>query len=224
MKENVLGSLRLFLALTLLLGLGYPLVVWAIGQIAFRDAANGSFLRGKEPTGPGGTVGSSLIGQSFVMPGHFHGRPSAAGNGYDATATGGTNLGPTSKKLAESVKDAVTAVRTDEGVTGSVPADAVTSSGSGVDPHISPEYARLQIARVSRETRVAAADLEALVAKNTEGRFLGLYGESRVNVLALNLEIDTRLGHPQIAPTPTATPAPAPVPASSASAAPPPAP
>jgi len=209
MKENIFGSLRLFLALTLLLGLVYPAVVWGVGQIVFRDRANGSLLR-KEEGGRSSFVGSSLIGQPFVMPGHFHGRPSAAGSGYDATATGGTNLGPTSKKLADSVKDAVTAVRSDEGVTGSVPADAVTSSASGLDPHISPEYARLQIPRVSRETRIAAADLEALVAKSTEGRFLGLYGESRVNVLALNLAIDGKLGHPQIAPTPTATPVPAP--------------
>jgi K+-transporting ATPase ATPase C chain len=205
MKENVFGSLRLFLALTVLLGLGYPALVWAIGRVTFRDKADGSLVPKDNVT-----VGSSLIGQSFVMPGHFHGRPSAAGNGYDPTSTGGTNLGPTSKKLADSVKDAVTSVRSDEGVTGSVPADAVTSSGSGVDPHISPEYARLQIPRVSRETRIAAVDLETLLAKNTEGRFLGLYGEKGVNVLALNVEIDTRLGHPQIAPTPTATPAPAP--------------
>jgi potassium-transporting ATPase KdpC subunit len=207
MKENILVSLRLFLALTLLLGLGYPAVVWAVGRIAFRDAADGSFLRKKDD--PGTLVGSSLIGQSFVMPGHFHGRPSAAGNGYDPTASGGTNLGPTSKKLADSVKDAVTTVRSDEGVTASVPADAVTSSGSGVDPHISPEYARVQIPRVSRETRIPAADIAALVERNVEGRFLGLYGESRVNVLALNVEIDARLGHPQIAPTPAPTPAPA---------------
>ncbi len=210
MKENVLGSLRLFLALTVLLGLLYPAAVWGLGQLAFRDAANGSFLRRKEGTSPGAVMGSSLIGQAFVMPGHFHGRPSAAGNGYDPTASGGTNLGPTSKKLADSVKDAVTAVRSDEGASGAVPADAVTSSASGVDPHISPEYARLQISRVARETRIPATDLEALVARNTEGRFLGLYGESRVNVLALNLEIDSRLGHPQIAPTPTPTPAPSP--------------
>ncbi len=212
MKENVLGSLRLFLALTVLLGLGYPALVWAIGRVAFRDKADGSLVPKDNLT-----VGSSLIGQSFVMPGHFHGRPSAAGNGYDPTASGGTNLGPTSKKLADSVKDAVTAVRSDEGAAGPVPADAVTSSGSGLDPHISPEYARLQIPRVSRETRIPAADLEALLARNTDGRFLGLYGESRVNVLALNLGIDTRLGHPQIAPTPTATPAPTPAPAASAS-------
>lgn len=202
MKEHVVPSLRLFLALTVLLGLGYPVLVFAIGRVTFRDKADGSLVR-KEKT----VVGSTLIGQSFVMPGHFHGRPSAAGNGYDPTASGGTNLGPTSKKLADSVKDAVTAVRSDEGVTGSVPADAVTSSGSGVDPDISPEYARLQIPRVARETGIPAADLEALVARVGEGRFLGLYGESRVNVLALNQEIDARLGHPQIAPTPTATPA-----------------
>ena len=208
MKGNMLGSLRLFLALTVLLGLIYTAAVWAVGRLAFRHAADGSFLRRKEGTSPG----SSLIGQSFVMPGHFHGRPSAAGNGYDPTASGGTNLGPTSKKLADSVKDAVTAVRSDEATTGAVPADAVTSSASGVDPHISPEYARLQIARVSRETRVPAADLETLLAANTSGRFLGLYGESRVNVLALNLEIDSRLGHPQLAPTPTPTPSPSPAP------------
>ena len=215
MKENVLGSLRLFLALTVLLGLGYPALVWAIGRVTFRDKADGSLVPKDNVT-----VGSSLIGQSFVMPGHFHGRPSAAGNGYDPTQTGGTNLGPTSKKLADSVKDAVTSVRSDEGVTGSVPADAVTSSASGVDPHISPEYARLQIPRVAKETGLPVADLEALVRRSIEGRFLGLYGESRVNVLALNLEIDARLGHPQIAPTPTPTPAPA----ATASGAPPQAP
>jgi len=215
MKENVLGSLRLFLALTLLLGLGYPALVWAIGRVTFRDKADGSLVPKDNVT-----VGSSLIGQSFVMPGHFHGRPSAAGNGYDPTASGGTNLGPTSKKLADSVKDAVTALRSDEGVNGSVPAEAVTSSGSGVDPHISPEYARLQIPRVARETGIPATDLEVLVARVVQGRFLGLYGESRVNVLALNLDIDSRLGHPQIAPTPTATPAPTPAPAASASGAP----
>jgi len=205
MKENVFGSVRLFLALTVLLGLGYPALVWAIGRVTFRDKADGSLVPKDNVT-----VGSSLIGQSFVMPGHFHGRPSAAGNGYDPTSTGGSNLGPTSRKLADSIKDAVTSVRSDEGVTTSVPADAVTSSGSGVDPHISPEYARLQIPRVSRETRIAAADLEALVVRNTGGRFLGLYGERAVNVLALNLEIDSKLGHPQIAPTPTATPVPPP--------------
>ena len=208
MKEHLLPSIRLYLVLTLLLGFGYPAAVWAVGRIAFRGAAGGSFLKKKD--GSGTLVGSSLLGQSFVMPGHFHGRPSAAGSGYDATASSGTNLGPTSQKLADAVKDAVKSVRSDEGVTGPVPADAVTSSGSGLDPHISPEYARLQIPRIAKETGIPAADLEALVARAVEGRFLGVYGERRVNVLALNHDIDTRLGHPQIAPTPTATPAPAP--------------
>lgn len=204
MKQHLLASFRVYLVLTVLLGLVYPLAIWAVGRIAFSSAADGSYR-----THGGKAVGSQLIGQSFVMPGHFHGRPSAAGTGYDALSSSGTNFGPTSKKLADSVKDAVAAVRTDEGVTGAVPADAVTSSASGLDPHISPEYANLQIPRVAKETGIPRADLEALVARNTEGRFLGLYGESRVNVLALNVEIDTRLGHPQIAPTPTATPAPA---------------
>ncbi len=183
MKEHVLPSIRLYLVLTLFLGFGYPAAVWAVGRIAFRDAAGGSLV-----PKDGAPAGSSLLGQSFVMPGHFHGRPSAAGNGYDATASSGTNLGPTSQKLADAVKDAVKGVQTDEGVSGAVPADAVTSSGSGLDPHISPEYARLQVPRVARETGIPAADLEALVARNTDWRFLGVYGESRVNVLALNLE------------------------------------
>jgi len=191
MKEHLLPSIRLYLVLTLLLGFGYPTVVWAVGRIAFRDAAGGSFLKKKD--GSGTLVGSSLIGQSFVMPGHFHGRPSAAGSGYDATASSGTNLGPTSRKLADSVKVAVKTVRSDEGVTGTVPADAVTSSASGLDPHISPEYARLQIPRVARETGIPAADLESLVTRNTAGRFLGVFGEPRVNVLLLNLDLEKRL-------------------------------
>jgi K+-transporting ATPase ATPase C chain len=217
MKEHLLGSIRMTLVMTLLLGFAYPAVVWGVGRLAFREASGGNLLR-KEEGNPGSPlVGSSLIGQSFVMPGHFHGRPSGAGNGYDATASSPTNLGPTSKKLADAVKDAVTAVRADEAVTGSVPADAVTSSASGLDPHISPDYARLQIPRVSRETHIAATDLESLVSRNTEGRFLGLYGERRVNVLALNLAIDGTLGRPQIAPTPAPTPAAAPAPAASQS-------
>jgi potassium-transporting ATPase KdpC subunit len=193
MKNDVLGSLRLFLALTLLLGLGYPAVVWAVGQIAFQDAANGSFLRREDGDRRVRVVGSSLIGQSFTSKKFFHPRPSAAGDsGYDATQSGGTNLGPTSKKLSEAIRDRVAALRgenPDAGAAGSVPADAVTSSASGLDPHISPEYARLQIPRVSRETRIPAATLEALVAQHTEGRFLGIFGERRVNVLLLNLEL-----------------------------------
>jgi K+-transporting ATPase ATPase C chain len=196
MKEHLLGSLRMTLVLTLLLGFAYPAVVWGVGRLAFREKAGGGFLRKEESGRPGAIAGSSLIGQSFTSKKLFHSRPSAAGDaGYDATASGGTNLGPTSKKLADAIRERVAAVRGENpgiGSPGPLPADAVTSSGSGLDPHISPEYARLQIPRVSRETRIPVADLEALVAARTEGRFLGLYGEPRVNVLALNLNLAAR--------------------------------
>jgi len=196
-KEDVLGSIRLFFALTVLLGGAYPLAVWGIGQAAFREKANGSFLRMKESSGASSdrVVGSALIGQSFHSQKFFHSRPSAASDaGYDGTASGGTNLGPTSKKLADAIRDRVAALRAENpsAAGAPLPADAVTSSGSGLDPHISPEYARLQITRVSRETRIPAADLEVLVASRTEGRFLGLFGEPRVNVLLLNLDLLAR--------------------------------
>ncbi len=197
MKENIFGSFRLFLALTVLLGFVYPAVVWGIGQVAFREKADGGFLRKEEGDPRSRVVGSALVGQSFTSKKFFRSRPSAAGDpGYDATASGGTNLGPTSKKLADSIRERVAALRAENadapGVSGSVPADAVTSSASGLDPHISPEYARLQIPRVSRETGIAPGDLETMVAAGTEGRFLGLYGEPRVNVLLLNLGVSAR--------------------------------
>lgn len=199
-REDVLGSIRLFLALTVLLGGAYPLAVWGIGRIAFREKADGGFLRKEEGGRPGPIVGSALVGQSFYSRKFFFSRPSAAGDsGYDATASGGTNLGPTSKKLADSIRDRVAALRAENPSLGTslpIPADAVTSSGSGLDPHISPDYARLQIPRVSRETRIPAPDLEALVAARTEGRFLGLWGEPRVNVLLLNLEVARRTPAP----------------------------
>jgi K+-transporting ATPase ATPase C chain len=190
MKEHVVPSLRLFLALTVLLGLGYPAVVWGVGRIVFREQADGSFLRKGETS-----VGSLLIGQSFTSPRYFHSRPSAAGDkGYDATASGGTNLGPTSKKLAEAVRDAVALVHDENpGASGPVPADAVTSSASGLDPHISPDYARWQVPRVAAATGIPGADLEAMIAARTEGRFLGLFGEPRVNVLLLNLGLTERI-------------------------------
>jgi K+-transporting ATPase ATPase C chain len=190
MKEHFLPSIRIYLVLTLLLGFAYPAVVWGVGRIAFRGQADGEILRKGERV-----VGSSLIGQSFTSPRHFHSRPSAAGEtGYDPTASGGTNLGPTSKKLAETVRNAVAALRARNLTPGDgVPADAVTSSASGLDPHVSPEFARWQVARISRETGLSAADLEALVAARTEGRFLGVFGERRVNVLLLNLDLQRRL-------------------------------
>lgn len=199
MKENVFGSIRLFLALTVLLGLAYPIAVWGIGRVAFREKADGSFLRKEEADGSSRVVGSSLIGQSFLSEKFFHSRPSAAGDaGYDATQSGGTNLGPTSKTLADAIRERVAAERTDNpSAAGSpVPADAVTSSASGLDPHISPEFAHWQVPRVARETGIPSSELERMVVARTEGRFLGLWGAPRVNVLFLNLDLLSRLGRP----------------------------
>lgn len=185
MKKDLLVSFRLLVVFTALLGFLYPAAVWAIGRVAFRDAASGSFV-----SRDGKVVGSSLIGQAAASPGLFRPRPSAAGNGYDAAASGGSNLGPTSKALAERVTAEVARARAENpGAKGPVPADAVTASGSGLDPHVSPAFARWQVPRVSRETGMPAADLESLVARHTEGRFLGLFGEPRVNVLLLNLDL-----------------------------------
>lgn len=202
------------IVMTLLLGFAYPAAVWGVGRLAFREKADGSFLRMKEggtrgtAEGPhaslAGTpadasgdriVGSALLGQSFHSKNLFHGRPSAAGDaGYDATASGATNLGPTSKKLAESIRAVVTAARAENPGAGNspVPADATTSSGSGLDPHVSPEYALWQVPRVSRETGIPTAALDHMVSARTERRFLGLWGAPRVNVLLLNLDLVAR--------------------------------
>ncbi len=185
MKDHVFVSLRLLVVFTILLGLAYPAAVWAVGRVAFRDAANGSFVARN-----GAVVGSSLIGQAVTSPGLFRPRPSAAGSGTNAAASGGSNLGPTSKALADRVVAEVAKSRAENvGAKGLVPADAVTASGSGLDPHVSPGFALWQVPRVSRESGIPAADLQALVARRTEGRFLGLFGESRVNVLLLNLDV-----------------------------------
>ncbi len=195
MKKELLASLRVYLVLTLLVGLAYPAVVWGVGRMAFREKADGSFLRRKEGDRPGDIVGSALIGQAFSSKNLFHGRPSAAGEkGYDATQSGGTNLGPTSKKLADAIREAVARTRDENpGGSGGVPADGVTSSASGLDPHISPENARWQVPRVAAATGISSADLEAMIAMRTEGRFLGLFGEPRVNVLLLNLDLLSRI-------------------------------
>jgi len=187
-KDHVLVSVRLLVVFTLLLGFGYPAAVWAVGRVAFRDASSGSFV-----SRDGKVAGSSLIGQTVASPGLFRTRPSAAGNGYDATASGGSNLGPTSKALADRVAAEVGKARAENpGAKGPVPADAVTASGSGLDPHVSPEFALWQVPRVARETGIPAADLEAMVTRRTEKRFLELFGEPRVNVLLLNLDLRDR--------------------------------
>ena len=178
MKNHILISIRMTIVLLILVSGIYPVAVWAVGQLAFHHQANGSLI-----VRNGKIIGSELIGQNFTSEEFFHPRPSAAGkDGYDPTASGGTNYGPTSRKLRE-------AIATAAGGRQNVPADAVTTSASGVDPHISPANAYDQAARVARANRMSEADIRALIDRHTEGRFLGIYGEPRVNVLAVNLEL-----------------------------------
>ena len=192
--KDLVAELRASIAATLLLaalcGGVYPVVVWAVGQGMFPDKANGSLVRFN-----GKVIGSALIGQGFAGPAYFHPRPSAAGNGYDAVHSGGTNLGPTSKKLIEDVKQRVAGYRAGNGLPPDtpVPVDAVTSSASGLDPHISVRNALKQAARVAKARGIGEKDVLAKVGAHTEGRSLGLLGEPRVNVLTLNLSLDGKM-------------------------------
>jgi K+-transporting ATPase ATPase C chain len=190
-KAQIVTAIRLTLVLTAILGIGYPLAVTGLARLIFPKQAEGSLIRDAAGT----VIGSRLIGQPFSAPGYFHPRPSAAGSGYDGTASGGTNLGPTSKKLIEErVVPAVAAARAENPGTPErkVPVDLVTSSASGLDPHITPAAAEFQVARVARERGMAEEEVRVLVAEHTEGRQLGLLGEPRVNVLELNLALDGR--------------------------------
>ncbi|HEY4099809.1 MAG TPA: potassium-transporting ATPase subunit KdpC [Gemmatimonadales bacterium] len=175
------------LVLCILTGVVYPGVVTGLAQLVFPRQANGSLV-----VVNGRVVGSALIGQAFTRPEYFHPRPSAAGNGYDATASGGTNKGPTDRKLADTlIAGAVaTAVRDDGAVRGKIPADMVTSSGSGLDPDISPANAYLQVARVARARGIDSTAVRALVDRHVIGRQFGFFGEPRVNVLLLNVALD----------------------------------
>ena len=192
--KDLVAELRASIAATLLLAVLccgiYPAVVWAVGQGLFSGKANGSLVRVN-----GKVAGSSLLGQGFAAPNYFHPRPSAAGQGYDAAGSSGTNLGPTSKKLIESVKERVDAYRAENGLPpdARVPADAVTSSASGLDPHISVRNATLQAARVAKARGIGEKEVLAKVGAHTEGRTLGLLGEPRVNVLTLNLSLDGKM-------------------------------
>jgi K+-transporting ATPase ATPase C chain len=184
--KNLLIATLMTVVTTAIFGIGYPLVVTGLAQVLFADRANGQLIARQ-----GQVVGSALIGQAFSSPGYFRSRPSAAGAGYDAANSSGTNLGPTSQKLRDSVAAAVAAART-ENPTMPVPVDLVTSSASGLDPHLSPAAALFQIPRVAHERGVAEASVRDLVDRFTEGRTLGLLGEPRVNVLLLNLALDDR--------------------------------
>ena len=187
MLKQLMPAFRMIAILTVLTGLIYPGVVTGVCQVFFRKQANGSLI-----VRNGQLIGSSLIGQNFSRPEYFHPRPSAAGNdGYDPTASGGSNLGPTSRKLYDRAKAAVDQFwKENPDFSGPIPADAVTASGSGLDPEISIANARAQAARVAKARSASATRVQQLIVSNTEGRDLGFLGEPRVNVLELNLELD----------------------------------
>ena len=174
---------------TLLLGLAYPLAVTGIAQVAFPDQANGSLVR----DAGGKVVGSSLIGQPFVSATYLHPRPSAAGDGYDAAASSGSNMGPLNPDLIARVAESAQAIRAEDGP-GVIPADAVTTSGSGLDPDVSPAYARLQAARIARARGVSVQQVQSIIDAHIEGAFLGFIGQPHVNVLLTNRALDARFG------------------------------
>ncbi|WP_038159203.1 K(+)-transporting ATPase subunit C [Verrucomicrobium sp. BvORR106] len=191
--HDLRGAVVSTLVFTVVLCGAYPLVVWAVAQTAFPDKANGSLIKDAD-----GTVrGSTLLGQNFTGEAWFQPRPSAAGAfGYDAASSSGSNLGPTSQKLADAIKERVAAYRTANGLaeTESVPADAVTASGSGLDPHISLRNAELQAGRVARARNLTVEQVRVLIARCTQKPDAGLLGDAGVNVLQLNLELE-RMPH-----------------------------
>jgi K+-transporting ATPase ATPase C chain len=187
MWQQILPGLRIKLFMTLVLGVLYPLAMTGISQVLFPHQANGSLIVSGDKV-----IGSELIGQNFAKPEYFQPRPSAAGNdGYDPAASGGSNYGPTSQKLVDRVKASIDKFRKENpDYTGSLPADLVTASASGLDPHLSPDSAKAQAARVAKARGVTVDQMNQLVAQFTEGPDLGFLGEPRVNVLKLNLAVD----------------------------------
>ena len=191
LRKQLRPAIVLTLLLCVITGLVYPGIVTGLARVLFPHQAGGSLITSAK----GEAIGSELIGQPFSKPEYFHPRPSAAGNGYDDTLSTGTNLGPTSAKLADTlIAQAVdSAVKNEGAVKGKIPSDMVTSSASGLDPHVSPATAFLQVARVARARHADSAAVRALVDKHLEGRQFGFFGEPRVNVLLLNLDLDRTL-------------------------------
>lgn len=185
LSRQIYPAVMMMLIFTVITGVIYPFLVTGLSQVFFKSKAQGSLIEKN-----GEIIGSRLIGQTFTKPGYFHSRPSAAGNGYDPMASGGTNYGPTNKKLLEgNVKGAVETL-SKENPQASIPVDLVTSSGSGLDPHITPAAAEFQIERVAREREISPNEVRRLVQEHTKGRQFGFLGEPRVNVLELNLALD----------------------------------
>ena len=197
MLQHIRPAIVLIVVMTILTGVIYPYAIWAVGAVIFPDRANGSLVRRADGT----IVGSALIGQVFTSDKYFHGRPSATNTPdpkdpsknidapYNAANSSGSNFGATSQSLVDRVKGDIEALRK-SGINGPIPADAVTTSGSGLDPDISPDYAALQVPRVAKARNLPEDKIRAVLAKHTEGSFLGFIGEPRVNVLLLNLALD----------------------------------
>ena len=184
MKKNLLTAILMTIATTVLLGIIYPLVVTGLAQLMFPEQANGELIQRN-----GKIVGSSIIGQGFSGPGYFHSRPSAAGNGYDAANSNGSQLGPTNKKLIDRVAAEVAVDRASNAIT-PVPIDLVTTSASGLDPDITPAAAEFQLERVAEARHIPVQQLQQLLTRHTQGRQFGFLGEPRVEVLELNLDLD----------------------------------